>query len=116
MPDTLTAAAAMRTMGSSVMVMRATGGLTRGSPDAEVVSVPIPLDCTDGIGEACYGRPECLLDPRARVACSAWSFVGPRFNAQLGGDLRSGAWDAKYGQLRTLPCFEGSLKLIVGQP
>jgi SAM-dependent methyltransferase len=87
--------------------------------NTQVLPVPIPLDCTDGFNEAYYGRPECLLDPRARMACSAWSFVGPsvgpRFAAHLGGDLRSGGWDAKYGHLRTLPEFEGSLKLVIGQ-
>jgi SAM-dependent methyltransferase len=41
----------------------------------EVSTVPVPLDCTDGFNEAYYGRPEMLLDPGARQACSAWSFV-----------------------------------------
>jgi hypothetical protein len=52
-------------------IVSALGGNTR------VIPVPIPLDCTDGFGEAYYGRPNCLLDPRARLACSAWSFVDP---------------------------------------
>jgi hypothetical protein len=85
----------------------------------EVIPVPIPLDCTDGFGEAYYGRPECLLDPAARLACSAWSFVEPsvaaRFVKELGRDLTSGKWDAKYGHLRQQAQFEGSLKLIVSQ-
>jgi hypothetical protein len=85
---------------------------------AEVIPVPIPLDCTDGFGEAYYGRPEKLLDPGARLACSAWSFVPPsvieRFEADLGADLASGAWDVKHGHLRTQPWFDGSLRLIVG--
>ncbi len=38
-----------------------------------VLSVPIPLSCTDGFSEAYYGRPERLLDPGARRANSAWS-------------------------------------------
>jgi hypothetical protein len=41
----------------------------------DVLPVPIPLDCTDGFNEAYYGRPEMMLDPAARLACSAWSFV-----------------------------------------
>jgi hypothetical protein len=41
---------------------------------SEVLSVPIPLDCTDGFCEAYYGRPEGLLDNGARSACSVWSF------------------------------------------
>lgn len=80
-------------------------------------AVPIPLDCTDGFNEAYYGRPEQLLDPAARLACSAWSFVPPaaveRFKARLRRDLDDGIWDARYGVLRTQPFFEGSLKLVV---
>lgn len=37
----------------------------------EVQPVPIPLDCRDGFNEAYYGRPEALLDPEARLACSS---------------------------------------------
>jgi hypothetical protein len=84
-----------------------------------IMPVPIPLDCTDGFNEAYYGRPEMLLDPNARLACSAWSFVPPevvkRFEAALAADLKSGQWDARHGGLRTQPVFEGSLKLIVGR-
>lgn len=85
-----------------------------------VERVPIPLLCTDGFGEAYYGRPEALLDPGARRANSAWSFVGddvaPRFDRELRADLASGAWDARWGELRTRPHFDGSLVLIVAQP
>jgi SAM-dependent methyltransferase len=85
----------------------------------EIIPVPIPLDCADGFNEAYYGRPERLLDPGARLACSAWSFVGAgiqaRFERDLRRDLENGAWDARYGYLRTQPVFEGSLKLIVGR-
>ena len=34
----------------------------------------------------------------------------------LGRDLASGAWDRKYGHLRTTPEFDGSLRLIVARP
>jgi SAM-dependent methyltransferase len=86
----------------------------------EVKAVPIPLLCSDGFGEAYYGRPERLLDPAARLACSAWSFVSPavvaRFTAQLGHDLASGEWDRRFGHLRTQPHFLGSLKLLIARP
>jgi len=85
---------------------------------ATVTPVPIPLDCTDGFSEAYYGRPEALLDAGARLANSAWSFVGDaveeRFVTRLSGDLDSGAWDARHGSLRTLAQFDGSLRIIVG--
>jgi SAM-dependent methyltransferase len=86
----------------------------------EIKTVPIPLNCVDGFGEGYYGRPERLLDPGARLANSAWSFVdksvGDRFVEELGRDLKDGTWDARYGHLRTQPFFEGSLRLIIGRP
>jgi SAM-dependent methyltransferase len=88
-------------------------------PNVTVLSVPIPLNCTDGFSEAYYGRPECLLDPGARRANSAWSFVEAeaeaRFVDRLDADLRAGIWDQKHGALRNLPSFQGSLRLLVGR-
>lgn len=85
-----------------------------------VPRVPIPLDCTDGFNDAYYGRPEILLDPAARLACSAWSFVEPaavaRFRAHLARDLADGTWDARHGHLRRQECLEGSLVLVVSTP
>ncbi|MFD3998495.1 class I SAM-dependent methyltransferase [Streptomyces sp. NPDC058548] len=78
--------------------------------------VPIPLDCTDGFNEAYYGRPEMLLDPAARQACSAWSFIDDgareRFDQTLHHDLESGAWDERFGHLRTQATYEGSLVIV----
>lgn len=86
----------------------------------EVEPLPIPLRCTDGFSEAYYGRPEMLLDPGARKANSAWSFLDgaavDRFVERLQGDLASGEWDRKYGQLREQSHFEGSLALITARP
>jgi SAM-dependent methyltransferase len=83
------------------------------------IAVPIPLDCLDGFNEAYYGRPEFLLDPDARSACSAWSFLVPdkvtEAVAHLAADLDSGAWDARYGQLRHQPEYIGSLRLLVSR-
>jgi len=88
--------------------------------EVTVETVPIPLRCRDGFGEAYYGRPEGLLDPGARLANSAWSFVGPdveaRFEASLRHDLDDGTWDAKHGELRRLPHFDGSLVLVRALP
>jgi SAM-dependent methyltransferase len=82
--------------------------------------VPVPLDCVDGFNEAYYGRPEALLDPGARLSCSAWSFVGEavhdRFMIDLGRDLADGTWDRRFGHLRTQPTFDGSLVLVMSTP
>ena len=87
-------------------------------PTAWVVDVPIPADCTDGFGEAFFGRPERMLDPAVRRAQSAWGFVDDavemRFAERLAADLDSGAWDARHGHLRRLPSYVGSLRIIVG--
>lgn len=86
----------------------------------EVITVPIPLDCRDGFSEAYYGRPEALLDPGARFANSAWSFVdasvADRFVETLKKDLGSGEWERRHGHLRTQPFYYGSLRLIVSRP
>ncbi|MFJ9416988.1 class I SAM-dependent methyltransferase [Streptomyces sp. NPDC101227] len=85
-----------------------------------VRSVPIPLDCTDGFNEAYYGRPEMLLDPAARQACSAWSFVDDgvreRFTTRLRDDLDSGRWDERFGHLRSQAFYEGSLVIVRATP
>lgn len=86
----------------------------------DVLPVPIPLLCKDGFNEAYYGRPESLLDEAARLACSAWSFVDREtsegYVRHLREDLTNGGWDGKYGPLRTMPEYEGSLRLIVSYP
>lgn len=86
----------------------------------DVSAIPIPLGCTDGFGEAYYGHPEALLDPGARRANSAWSFVddavSERFERSLREDLDSGLWEARYGALRAAPSFAGSLRLVVSRP
>lgn len=93
-------------------IVQALGG------EAEVIPIPIPLDCVDGFNEAYYGRPEAFLDPATRRSQSAWSFVPPRDEAEfvetLGGDLRSGKWDGRHGEWRSRPTYDGSLRLIVG--
>jgi SAM-dependent methyltransferase len=84
---------------------------------ADIRPVPIPLACQDGFNEAYYGRPEMLLDDAARGACSAWSFVDKAENdaaiARLRHDLENGAWDARYGSLRSQPTYDGSLRLLI---
>jgi SAM-dependent methyltransferase len=87
---------------------------------AEVIEVPIPIDCVDGFTEAYYARPEAFLDPRVRAAQSAWGFVSPeateRSVERLRADLASGAWEQRHGHLRTQTQFLGSLRLVVGRP
>ena len=86
----------------------------------EVVPVPIAIDCVDGFTETYYARPEAFLDDAVRRAQSVWNFVPDgveqRFVDALAADLRSGAWDDRYGDWRTRPTFDGALRLIVSRP
>ena len=86
----------------------------------DVRPVPIPRDCVDGFNEAYFARPHLLLDPDARRACSAWSFVDDavqqRFATHLRRDLDDGTWDRDHGPLRHQPEYHGSLVLVVGRP
>jgi hypothetical protein len=95
---------------------RVTEVLAEGSRDVRVDAVPVPWDCTDGFGEAFYGRPEAFLRPEVRGATSAFG-LGDRGAIQRGferleDDLTSGAWDRAYGHLRTQPEWTGALRLV----
>jgi SAM-dependent methyltransferase len=88
--------------------------------NSEVRSVPVPADCIDGFTEAYFARPERFLEDAVRRSQSAWGFVEPEVEERavnsLRDDLASGAWDARYGELRTRAEFDSSLRLVVGSP
>jgi hypothetical protein len=71
-----------------------------------VVPVPLPRDCIDGLFSAFWGRPEMYLRADIRRNISNFSLaehdVGDGL-ARLQADLESGAWDRRYGHLRSLP-------------
>jgi hypothetical protein len=84
---------------------------------ARIQSIDVPRDCTDGFQVAFYARPEAFLDARVRRAQSAWRFLAPgveeRIVGALADDLASGAWDARYAQLRAAEQIKCQLRLIV---
>src|SRR6202035_1657216 len=85
-----------------------------------VMPVPVPIDCVDGFTEAFYARPERFLDPAGRPCPSPSGrvdeMVAARSVRRLREDLEPGAWDGRYGALRSQPEFTGSLRLIIAQP
>jgi SAM-dependent methyltransferase len=90
------------------------GGRTR------IEAIPTPADCEDGFFEAFWNRPEALLDPQVRASQSMWELldegVEERIVARLTADLGSGRWDERYGGLREMESFEGSLRLVISEP
>jgi SAM-dependent methyltransferase len=85
-------------------------------PGATVEVLPAPRDCTDRMFATLWARPEEYLDPRTRAATSVWHELPPEVSARalerLAADLASGAWDERYGHLRTTPEWDVGLRLI----
>lgn len=85
-------------------------------PNAVVSPVPVPRDCIDGFGLAWWGRPEAVLDAGARAATSGFRWLDDEVEqaavARLAEDLRSGAWDERYGALRERSDLDVGLRLI----
>ncbi len=79
-------------------------------------TVPIPADCEDLFLGALWSRPELVLDPRVRAATSGFARLdaeGERRTVErLRGDLESGEWDRRYGQLRARDSFDVGVRLV----
>jgi hypothetical protein len=73
----------------------------------------------DGFLMSFWDRPELVLDPDARAATSGFATlsddVQERVWATLGADLRSGEWDARYGELQTRSEFDSGLRLVLAR-
>ncbi len=82
-----------------------------------VKPVPIPADCTDGFAGAYWRRPEAYLNRVVREGISSLAQLSPevvdRGVEHLKDDLSSGAWDARYGALRSLPECDLGYRLVV---
>jgi hypothetical protein len=70
----------------------------------------------DGFGEAFYARPEAFLDATVRAFTSGLVLTDPaavhRGLDLHEHDLASGAWDRRYGHLRTQAERHGALRLV----
>jgi SAM-dependent methyltransferase len=88
-------------------------------PEARVRRLLIPNDCSDRMFATLWARPEEYLDPDVRAATSVWrrlpAEVVARAIDDLRRDLASGAWDSRYGHLRTTPEFDAGLRLITSE-
>lgn len=83
----------------------------------EVVTIPVPADCTDGFALSFWSRPEAVLDPGARAATSGFARMEEAREAdavsRLARDLDTGAWDRTHGHIRRLPELDVGLRLII---
>ncbi|NUR78592.1 MAG: hypothetical protein HOQ28_20180 [Thermoleophilia bacterium] len=81
--------------------------------------VPLPRNCADGLFGAYWARPELYLDGAVRRNISQFALT-PESEvaeglARLERDLASGAWDRRFGRLRTLPDVDFGHRLIVSE-
>ncbi|MFC9268856.1 MerR family transcriptional regulator [Streptomyces zhihengii] len=84
---------------------------------ARAEPVPIPWDCTDGLFEAYWRRPEAYLEEHVRRAMSVWTRVGPdaeqRAVRSLRDDLDSGRWAERNSDLTHLYTADLGLRLLI---
>jgi SAM-dependent methyltransferase len=84
-----------------------------------VAPVPLPRDCVDGLFSAYWGRPEMYLDAAIRRNISNFALadqddLGDGL-VRLQADLESGAWDHRYGHLRSLPELDLGHRLLIAE-
>jgi len=79
----------------------------------------LPRNCSDGVGTAYWGQPEMYCDEDVRRNISNFATGDPdeiaRGLERLRDDLASGAWDRKYGHLRTLPELDLGHRVMVSE-
>jgi SAM-dependent methyltransferase len=83
------------------------------------VPIPLPRDCVDGLFSAFWGRPGTYLDADVRRNISNFALADENGIAdglaRLRVDLESGAWDRRYGYLRSLPELDLGHRLLIAE-
>ena len=82
---------------------------------AAVLPVPIPRDCTDGFTAAYWRRPDAYLDAGVRGAMSSFARIDGVEDrlARLAGDLESGLWHDRHGDLLSQDTLDAGYQLVV---
>jgi SAM-dependent methyltransferase len=85
----------------------------------DVRPVPVPRDCRDGFLGAFWACPEAYLDRNVRRAISGFAQLPPSIVEagieRLAGDLASGRWDARFGDLRNRDAVDIGYRLVVAE-
>lgn len=86
---------------------------------AKIIPVPVPHDCQDGFLAAFWRRPEEYLDPRRRASMSGFSQLPQQYIysglKRLARDLRDGAWDRRFGELRARESLDVGYRLLIAE-
>jgi SAM-dependent methyltransferase len=82
-------------------------------------AVPLPADCIDGVFTAYWSQPEKYLDENIRRNISNFALANEddvgRGLTRLREDLASGAWDRRYGHLRSLLELDLGHRVLVAE-
>jgi SAM-dependent methyltransferase len=79
----------------------------------QMAPVPIPHDCTDGLGGAYWRRPDFYLDADRRGAMSTFARIDAEPGlAKLRADLSSGRWAERNGHLLALEALDLGYRLV----
>jgi len=85
--------------------------------DCTVDHIAVPHDCVDGFLAAFWRRPEAYLDPAVRAGISGFALLDretvSRGVARLEADLESGAWENRFGGIRSLEALDVCYRLVV---
>ena len=83
------------------------------------IPFPLPHDLQDGFAGAAWRTPERYLDENYRAGTSAFQLLSDedlnKGLTQLEKDLKSGAWDKQYGEVRKLTEYDHGYTFIVAQ-
>jgi SAM-dependent methyltransferase len=84
---------------------------------AQVHTVPVPHDCTDGFGSAFWRRPEAYLDATVRAGISMLAYADESSLAEglarLAADLHSGQWQQRHAELLEQQRLDAGYRLLV---
>ena len=83
---------------------------------SDVVPVPVPFDCIDGVLPAHWRRPAAYLDPVVRQNASGLALADPRELAggidRLRQDLADGSWHHRYRELLDESEYDAGFRIL----
>ena len=86
---------------------------------ARSVPIPVPRDCTDHFFAALWARPEMLFDEEVVRPMWVWQSISETARREgrerLAADIKTGAWDERYGYLREKQELDVGLRLVVSE-
>lgn len=84
-----------------------------------VLPFQLPHDLADGFAGSAWRYPERYLDPNFRNGTSAFRQLDPDICQvgldSLSADLKSGVWDSRYGELRSIEKYDHGYTFLVSE-